>query len=323
MQYAAEALALRVLVLKTPGDYMANTPMEFLTKHSGISVDVLYIAPHLPIPMATPGHDLIFVAISESQPNLPILVLAKRLCSRWHIPVINHPDRIPDLARDRAYRLLQNISELEIPDTLRVSRDALLAHAAMIPDFPLILGPLDSHAGQGLALLQQQAELDIYLTQHIEDVYYVSNYIDYRSCDGQFRKYRIVFVEGAAFLCHMAISSHWMVHYLNAGMTDSPVKRAEEAEMMAHFDRNFVSKHQRTFSNLINAVGLDDFGIDCAETPEGELLVFEVANTMVVHDMDPEDLYPYKKQNMNRVFAEFQNMLQRRQQTPIKAPTAL
>jgi hypothetical protein len=50
-----------------------------------------------------------------------------------------------------------------------------------------------------------------------------------------------------------------------------------------------------------------------AKVGAGELLVFEVANAMVVHDMDPEDLYPYKKENMNSVFTAFQHMLQRRQ----------
>jgi hypothetical protein len=104
-----------------------------------------------------------------------------------------------------------------------------------------------------------------------------------------------------------------MVHYLNAGMTDSAVKRAEEADMMANFEKKFVSKHQHTINSLVTRVGLDYFGIDCAETQAGELLVFEVANAMVVHDMDPEDLYPYKKENMNSVFTAFQHMLQRRQ----------
>jgi len=316
VQCAMGEQALRVLVVKTPGDFMANTPVEFLTKHSGISVDVLYVAPHLPIPLATPGHDLVFVAISESQPNLPILDLVQRLCLSWQIPVINQPTRIPELARDRAYALLNTIPKLDIPDTRRVTRQDLLANTASIPAFPLIIRPLDSHAGQGLELIHKQEELTQYLTHQIKEQYYISNYIDYRSTDGQFRKYRIVFVDGAAFLCHMAISSHWMVHYLNAGMTSSAVKRNEEAEMMAHFDEKFVCKHQHTFERLVSAIGLDYFGIDCAETQEGDLLVFEVANAMVVHDMDPEDLYPYKKKNMNRVFAAFQTLMQDRKLKP-------
>jgi len=320
LQYAEEPGALRMLVLKTPGDFMANTPIEFLTKHTGISVDVLYVAPHLPVPLATPGHDIVFVAISESQPNLPVLELAQRLCSRWRIPVINKPVRIPHLARDRAWELLHSIPRLDIPRTSRLTRESLtngnadgnLDGNTRTPAYPFIMRPLDSHAGQGLECLQNQRDLSNYLNEHIVDEYYLSNYIDYRSTDGQFRKYRVVFVEGKAFLCHMAISSHWMVHYLNAGMTDSSEKRNEEATMMANFDQMFVSKHRHTFKHLVNKVDLDYFGIDCAETPAGELLVFEVANAMVVHDMDPVDLYPYKQANMNRVFAAFQAMLHKR-----------
>jgi len=316
IQYATDENALRILVLKTPGDFMANTPIEFLTKHRGISVDVLYVAPHLPIPMATPTHDLVFVAISESQPNVSILALVKRLCQRWQLPVINQPDRIPDLARDRAYQLLHKIPALKIPNTLRLTRQTLLENTAKTHKFPLIIRPLDSHAGRGLERIDKKDALSQYLSHQIEEQYYVSNYIDYRSDDGQFRKYRVVFVEGRAFLCHMAISSYWMVHYLNAGMTECEAKRDEEAGMMENFEQNFVSKHQHTFKHLVEAVGLDYFGIDCAELPDGQLLVFEVANAMVVHDMDPDELYPYKRKNMQRVFAAFQSLLQNRKHQP-------
>ena len=38
--------------------------------------------------------------------------------------------------------------------------------------------------------------------------------------------------------------------------------------------------------------GLEYVGVDCAELPDGKLLVFEGDTAMVVHDMDPPDLYP-------------------------------
>ena len=43
--------------------------------------------------------------------------------------------------------------------------------------------------------------------------------------------------------------------------------------------------------------------------PDGRLLVFEVDNIMIVHDMDPDDIYPYKKPIMEKVFSGFQTML--------------
>lgn len=49
--------------------------------------------------------------------------------------------------------------------------------------------------------------------------------------------------------------------------------------------------------------------MDCAETEDGRLLVFEIDTAMLVHAMDPEDLYPYKKPAMRRLFAAFREML--------------
>ena len=54
------------------------------------------------------------------------------------------------------------------------------------------------------------------------DDFTLTQFVDYRSEDGWYRKYRIAFVGGHPFLCHMAASEHWMVHYLNAGMDQSP-----------------------------------------------------------------------------------------------------
>ena len=41
----------------------------------------------------------------------------------------------------------------------------------------------------------------------------------------------------------MAVGDDWMVHYLNAGMATDPVKRAEEAAVMAGFDEGFAARH--------------------------------------------------------------------------------
>ena len=50
-------------------------------------------------------------------------------------------------------------------------------------------------------------------------------------------------------------------------------------------------------------MGLDYYAIDCAETSDGKLLVFEVDTAMLVHDMDAVELYPYKRPQMRKVFA--------------------
>jgi hypothetical protein len=140
----------------------------------------------------------------------------------------------------------------------------------------------------------------------------VSQFVDYRGADGLFRKYRIAFVDGRPFACHMAVANHWMLHYLNAGMEQSAEKRAEEAGWFASFDATFAARHREGFRALHERIGLEYFVIDCGETPTGELLVFEADTAMVVHAMDSPELFPYKRPQMLRVFKAFQDMLHAR-----------
>jgi hypothetical protein len=111
--------------------------------------------------------------------------------------------------------------------------------------------------------------------------------MEYRGRDGLFRKYRIVLIDGHPYACHMAISNNWMVHYITAGMTESAGKRAEEAGFFARFDDDFARRHRDSLAAIADRLGLEYVGIDCGETPEGELLVFEVDSGMTVHSMDP------------------------------------
>ena len=124
-----------------------------------------------------------------------------------------------------------------------------------------------------------------------------------------FRKYRIVLIEGRPFICHLGISEHWMIHYLNAGMTESAEKRAEEARVMAAFDTGFAAKHSDALRGINERIGLDYLGIDCGETTDGKLLIFEVDSCMIVHALDPVEMFPYKQTQMRKLFAAFRQML--------------
>jgi glutathione synthase/RimK-type ligase-like ATP-grasp enzyme len=202
-----------------------------------------------------------------------------------------------------------------MPPTLRVARELLHSaaeNAATLPrglQFPLIVRPLDSHAGHDLHKIESPAVLAATLPALPGDEFFVSNFIDYSGADGLFRKYRVILVDGVPHACHMGVSRHWMIHYLNAGMAESERKRAEEARWMANFEEDFAHRHRKALAGIAHAIGLNYLGIDCAETATGELLVFEVDPAMVVHSMDPIDLYPYKPATMYKIFTAFRAML--------------
>ncbi|MEO6146389.1 MAG: RimK family alpha-L-glutamate ligase, partial [Sulfuriferula sp.] len=313
-----DAPAIRLLALMGPGDLMANTPLEFLVEGSDIALDMLYVAPHLPFPAGLPEHDVMFVAIGESDQNRPLLQYVANLIQDWPRPLLNVPDRIVNVSRDGACALLASAPGIVMPSTVRIDRKTLeqigrgqqaLAGILEDGDFPIIVRPVDSHAGQGLEKLDTPTAIDAYLQSQPMNLFYISRFVDYREPDGLFRKSRIVLIHGRPYVCHMAVSAHWMIHYLNAGMTESAEKRAEEARFMTRFDDEFASRHAAAFHAIHERMGLDYLGIDCGETATGELLIFEVDSNMIVHAMDTAEVFPYKQPQMQKVFAAFRTML--------------
>ena len=60
----------------------------------------------------------------------------------------------------------------------------------------------------------------------------VLQYLDARGADGKVRKYRVMMIDGGLYPLHVAISSHWKIHYFTADMADRPEHRAEDAEFL-------------------------------------------------------------------------------------------
>ena len=313
---ATQTPNLRVLALAAEMDIGGNTPIEFLLENSNIELTTLYVVSGLPLPNPLPEHDLAIVVAPDDDKTQETLNEIERMARHWPRKILNSPQRIRAMDRDRLYPLLKPVSGLEIPVTVRLSRKDLAALdekniSRWLNDgtFPLIVRPIGSHAGRGLAKLETASELAGYLEGRSEAEFFISRFVDYASADGLYRKYRLVCVDGIAYACHMAIADEWKIWYLNANMNFDEAKRAEEARFMATFDREFAVRHAGALSEMIQRVGLDYFQIDCAETKTGELLVFEADNTAIVHNMDPPAVFPYKPPQMQRVFDAFVTML--------------
>jgi len=65
-----------------------------------------------------------------------------------------------------------------------------------IEDYPFIIRPIGSHAGHDLMKIDTENALREYLEKVDSEKFYVSKFVDYRSSDGLFRKYRVVLIEG-------------------------------------------------------------------------------------------------------------------------------
>ncbi len=315
---------VRLLMLMVPGDLSANTPLECLLEHGDIELIFYYVTPGDPLAVPVPEHDIVMVGISEADDSLAVLRALEPLLAHWPKPVINAPQHIPSVGRAAASDLLQQVPGLLMPPTLRASRAALQSIASGTCDlaelfqqcnFPIILRPLGSHGGHDLDKMDCAQDIANYLLRVNQTEFYLSPFIDYSGADGQFRKMRVALIDGVPLACHMAVSSHWMIHYINAGMYQEACKRDEETAFMVNF-ADFVQRHQVALTAIASRTQLDYVCVDCAQTPDGQLLVFEIDHAMVVHAMDWVELFPYKQTHMFKVKNAFRDYLLQRINAP-------
>ncbi len=153
----ANPASLELLVLMAPGDMTSNTPVDCLLEGADIKVTLLYVLPGRPLPTPLPDHDVIFVAIGESS--------ATRYCPPGSAmppasakPVVNLPDRIARLTRDRVSELCVRAGAV-MPATVlakrRGPRQGSTRRNVARRDhgggrFPIIVRPPDSQGGKDL-----------------------------------------------------------------------------------------------------------------------------------------------------------------------------
>lgn len=305
-----------VLAIATPGDFQANMPLGMLLPASTLlhvlwlaDPDAALAAPHAALPDTLPPFDCVFVTIAEDPRHARALLAADRLAEALGRPTINCGKRIAALSRDGAARLLDGVPDAVVPAQRATDAASLRASP---PSFPFIARPRTSHAGYGLARIDNCPSLDAYLDAHPGTDHYVAPFVDFRSSDGYYRKARIVFVGGVPYPVHLAIHDDWQVWYYNAGMARDDWKRAEEARFMTGMAAFVGAAAMRALQLIGRRLGLDYVGLDCAILPDGRLLVFEIETGMIVHDKDPPELFLYKSAPIARIAAALESLIDAR-----------
>ena len=171
----------------------------------------------------------------------------------------------------------------------------------------ILARPVGTHGGDDFDKIDTTAELAAYLAKPAETDRYFIEYADYRSADGFFRKYRFIFVEDNVLPYHLAIADGWKVHHVNTDMANQAWMQQEEAAFLNEPTRVFNERHYQALREIQQRIGLEYCGIDCALDTNGDLLVFEVNASMLVHDDNAE--FSYKDPAVRRIKAAFDAML--------------
>jgi hypothetical protein len=297
----------RILVLAVPGDFQANLPLGALLDATDTELHTLWLSDPEAVlrdPLSAfrgclPQFDCVFIAIAEDFHHDRALQAADRLAAGLNVPIINDGARISAVSRAGAAQLLQNLPNAVVPAQTLIGRSALASMANGFPadtclGFPMIVRPRASHAGKDLVRLNDAKSVRTYLDGVADESFYVGPFVDYRSADGLWRKYRVIFVHGRPLPYHLAIHSDWAIWYYNAHMDLDPWKRLEEARFVEDIAAALPARALAALWAIGERIGLDYFGVDCGVLSDGRLVVFEIETGMIVHDWDSPELYPYK-----------------------------
>ena len=285
----------RVLVLFAPVPWRMNTRFEFIVCEATTSIDFLYVT-----------HDDVFTEVTLHRYDTIISCIGSHdvafearasVCAwmqRTGIEVINHPEAVAQLSRERLGDALEGLTGFACARATRIPREKVREYP-----LPLLVRPPDSQAGRGLARLRTYDDVRGYLAEHLEDEFDCCAFVDYRSVDGLYRKYRVVVINGIAYPYHLAISESWMVHYVSAGMADHEERRREEELFLAD-PSSCIPNFAEHFLSLATQLGLEYLCVDCTML-ENAIFVFEIDPTMLIYRREGDSRFAYRTKYVEKI----------------------
>jgi hypothetical protein len=292
------------LVLCVAGPWHRNIPLDFVVDPARWTLHRWY----LPDPDAArtrlrlPAYDLVINAIGESDAARDAIAAAAAFIAAQPAPAVNDPQHVGRTGRAALADALRAVPACATASSRRLTRAEL---AALACASPLLVRPADAHGGRGLERVDDAAALADYLTRTGGDAFDVSPFVEYRSADGYYRKYRVMFVDGVPYAYHLAIDRTWMIHYHRAPMDEHAWMREEERRFIERPDAA-IPCWSTTLPAIAAALGLDYVGIDATVLADGTLFVFEADAAMLVHDFDPD---PAKHGAYGRISAALDALL--------------
>ncbi|NUR11774.1 MAG: hypothetical protein HOQ20_08010 [Bradyrhizobium sp.] len=251
-----------------------------------------------PRPLDFNGYPVIANMITEAERSGELLRNVQKLLNGYRGHLLNPPAAVLRTRRDEVAQMLAGIEGLLVPAVVRLQGGdpalsaRALEEAGIVP--PVIVRETGTHTGQTVRLCHTIAEAADGLDSGKE--YIATQFVDFASADGLYRKYRVYFIGQGTVLRHMYVSDHWNVHSADRArfMGPRPEVIAEERALIERAQPFDVSARE-VFSAVRERMPLDFFGLDFARLPDGRVLLFEANATMsffpLWRDSNPEFQY--------------------------------
>jgi tetratricopeptide (TPR) repeat protein len=303
----------RVLALYAP--FGGNTPTEYLFQDAFFDTDTLALFAEREYDTAQLGQNiqLVINLVSDADQALALLPLAAELVDRFGLPAVNHPRKVHQTTRDAVAALLGGIPGCRVPQALRLKAGADRSEAALKAMLPFsstaLVRPVGTHGGDDFEKVEDLAALSALLSRQPDHDHYLIEYIDYVSADGYFRKYRFIFIGDQILPYHLCIGHDWKLHHINTDMAHHPWMQREEEAFLGDASAVFGSPQRQALQAIRERVGLEYCGIDCGLDAFGNVVVFEVNASMLVHARNEGFLY--KTPAVERIKLAFDAMLRK------------
>ncbi len=225
------------------------------------------------------------LALSEG--NLPGFI---ELVDSFGVPVVNHPTKAVSTTRDASAKLLNDVSGVVVPKTMRFSstgktHEALVREIEGQYDYPMITRTLTSQMGKGMTKVDSRDALVEVLSSDFPEQFFVTEFVDSRGGNEFFRKLRAAIVEDEIIIVRVDYDTYWNVRgrkpekrvafYLkNMHLLDEEKRICKDPE--AGLGRTAMQALQA----VRDQVPLDVFGIDFDVATDGRLVFYEANATM-------------------------------------------
>ncbi|ADV46587.1 ATP-grasp domain-containing protein [Nitratifractor salsuginis] len=227
-----------------------------------------------PTPGFTPA--LICNSICDPDSNREGLEAAERVIGAYPgVRVVNPPGAVRNSSRERLASLAVGIAGLRVPKTVRIAP----LSSAELPEwvekygmeFPVLFRPVGGQEGRALIRIdsaEESGKLEAYALDGRE--FYLSEFVDFRSSDGYYRKYRFFIIAGKILPGHVIYSKHWKIQRDTIAELPPALKR-EAVDFLSFSEEEGVA----SLGVLAEKIGLDFMGVDCSFLADGKILLFE------------------------------------------------
>jgi tetratricopeptide (TPR) repeat protein len=310
--YRGSVEPIRVLLLSSACG--GNIPIKHLLDDRIFEVATL-IAESYPGATALPPHGVVLNAIGEADRCERALGIVEGALGRGEAAIVNHPAAVRATGRAANAQRLASIPGVVTPSIVRITRRELTAPdgaallAALDFHWPVLLRSPGFHTGEHFALVEHAARVRPVAESLPGPDLLAISYIDTRRADGTWRKYRVMFVDGRPYPLHLAISTHWKVHYFSAAMAERADYREEERAFLEDMPGVLGADAMEALHRIAAVLELDYGGIDFALDTEGRVVVFEANATMVITAVDDDERWAYRRAALGRVADAVRTML--------------